>query len=196
MGYGPSMASKKLRYLHEYAISFARLGEAGFLLEYGGTPVLVGEGISGELQDRLFSSAKVDIHQTFTIQPIDPNGFSSEAMKGRVFTLEPNPDSSQGSNPDSSHGAMIVVGRWNNEDVMLPDHSVSRRHCGFLLGPEGVSVMDLGSKNGTEVDDRVLSKDESCPLEGGELITIGRLCLRFSTGVQFARLLKGLLNGI
>ena len=90
---------------------------------------------------------------------------------------------------------MIVVGRWNNEDVMLPDHSVSRRHCGFLLGPDGVSVMDLGSKNGTKVDEMTLSKDESCPLEGGEMITIGRLCLRFSTGLQFTRLLKGLLNG-
>ena len=188
MGYGPNMGERKLRYLHEYAISFARLGEAGFLLQYGNTPVLVGEGISGELQDRVFSSAKVDIHQTFTVQPVDPKAFSSEAMKGRVFTLVPN--------PDSSDGAMIVVGRWNNEDVMLPDHSVSRRHCGFLLSPEGVSLVDLGSKNGTKVDDNTLRKDESCPLQGGELITIGRLCLRFHTGTQFTALLKGLLNGV
>lgn len=48
-------------------------------------------------------------------------------------------------------GGTIVVGCHPNADLVLSDPAVSRYHAELRLLPEGVFVMDLGSRNGTKV---------------------------------------------
>jgi DNA-binding CsgD family transcriptional regulator len=52
-------------------------------------------------------------------------------------------------------GATFVVGRGAQADLQLDDESVSRRHASFRIDDEdAASVEDLGSRNGTFVNDR------------------------------------------
>ncbi|MBO0687857.1 MAG: FHA domain-containing protein, partial [Candidatus Dormibacteraeota bacterium] len=46
-----------------------------------------------------------------------------------------------------------VVGRHDRADVVIPHPAVSREHCRLEVSPAGeVSVTDLGSRNGTDVN--------------------------------------------
>lgn len=47
-----------------------------------------------------------------------------------------------------------LVGRDRDAAVWIDDESVSRRHARVSVGPDGASIEDLGSKNGTSVNDR------------------------------------------
>ncbi|KYF74272.1 AAA family ATPase [Sorangium cellulosum] len=47
----------------------------------------------------------------------------------------------------------ILLGTSAECDVIIPDARVSRRHCQLRLTPRGVVVTDLGSKNGTFIND-------------------------------------------
>ncbi len=67
-----------------------------------------------------------------------------ETGSGRRFALKP------GAN---------MVGR-ENCDVLLMDPTVSRRHARIDVGPGGVSVTDLGSSNGTQVDAKRLEAQQ------------------------------------
>jgi diguanylate cyclase (GGDEF)-like protein len=46
----------------------------------------------------------------------------------------------------------MILGREANADIQILDDSVSRRHARLLLGPAGVQLEDLGSRNGTLVN--------------------------------------------
>ncbi|MBL6458655.1 type VI secretion system-associated FHA domain protein TagH [Belnapia sp. T6] len=71
----------------------------------------------------------------------------------------------------------LSVGRARHSDLLLaepgPNPTASRRHCVFALGPDGASVTDLGSTNGTRVNGTAVVPYEPTPLEGGEVIEIG-----------------------
>jgi transcriptional regulator with GAF, ATPase, and Fis domain len=45
----------------------------------------------------------------------------------------------------------FTIGSGRSNDLMLEDSTVSRRHCEIQLSPEGYSIRDLGSTNGTYV---------------------------------------------
>ena len=74
-------------------------------------------------------------------------------------------------------GGALSVGRGQDNDWILvdpgPTPTVSRRHCRFAFGPEGATVTDLGSTNGTRVDGRALSPRTPATLRGGETIEVG-----------------------
>lgn len=63
-----------------------------------------------------------------------------------------------------------VIGRDAGCDISIDDPSASRRHARFSPTPGGFLVEDLGSKNGTLVNDRPAS---SHLLEHGDRVTVG-----------------------
>ncbi|MFI7383082.1 FHA domain-containing protein [Streptomyces sp. NPDC049813] len=76
------------------------------------------------------------------------------------------------------HGGQIRVGRSADADVPLDDPDVSRLHCAVTLAADGaVSVVDLGSTNGTTVDGRPLG-DRPVRLSPGALLRLGESALR------------------
>jgi predicted component of type VI protein secretion system len=72
-----------------------------------------------------------------------------------------------------------VVGRHPHCDVRLPSIRVSRRHCCLTVIDGEVAVRDLGSLNGTWINDRRL---EAGRLRPGETLTIAHLRYRLEEG--------------
>ena len=64
----------------------------------------------------------------------------------------------------------VRIGRGNENEIVLPDFSVSRRHAAFRLESEGWAIHDLGSTNGIQVN-RVAVK--RALLRPGDKIKIG-----------------------
>jgi type VI secretion system FHA domain protein len=91
--------------------------------------------------------------------------------KALVLTLEGTGESRELA------GGALSVGRGQDNDWVLvdpgPTPTVSRRHCRFAVGPEGATVTDLGSTNGTRVDGRPLAPRTPADLRGGEVIEVG-----------------------
>jgi serine phosphatase RsbU (regulator of sigma subunit) len=73
----------------------------------------------------------------------------------------------------------VVIGRHANADVTLPSGSVSRRHARLTWEHDQVFVEDLGSSNGTFVNDaRIPGRTR---LRAGDLLRIGASVLRLET---------------
>ncbi|HYC76492.1 MAG TPA: GAF domain-containing protein, partial [Planctomycetota bacterium] len=65
-------------------------------------------------------------------------------------------------------GKELVVGRDPAADVVLPERSVSRRHCRVAGTSAGVEVVDLNSANGVWVDGRQVERARLAA--GGEML--------------------------
>jgi DNA-binding winged helix-turn-helix (wHTH) protein len=64
-----------------------------------------------------------------------------------------------------------LIGRDREAVVWIDDESVSRRHARISIGDGGVSIEDLGSKNGTYVGGRRLK--EPVPIRDRDVVKIG-----------------------
>jgi two-component system cell cycle response regulator len=76
-------------------------------------------------------------------------------------------------------GKSLVIGRDNDCDISIQDHSVSRRHARILAGADGYYAVDLQSTNGTFVNDAPASM---CKLKDGDYLRIGNCIYRFLAG--------------
>ncbi|NUQ66934.1 MAG: FHA domain-containing protein [Phycisphaerales bacterium] len=68
--------------------------------------------------------------------------------------------------------ATTVIGRQTDCALQIPTAAVSRHHCEISVAGEAVSVRDLGSSNGTYVNQRRVNQTELSP---GDLLAIGNL---------------------
>ncbi|MCZ7685839.1 MAG: FHA domain-containing protein [Sandaracinaceae bacterium] len=66
-----------------------------------------------------------------------------------------------------------LVGRDSSCAVRLEDDLVSRRHAALTVGAEGVSIRDLGSRNGVYLQQRRLPPEEDVRLFHGDTCVIG-----------------------
>jgi hypothetical protein len=78
---------------------------------------------------------------------------------------------------------IATVGRAPDNDVVIPDRSVSRRHAFLKRAPHGgLLLLDAGSSNGTLVNGRsVLAKGSGPPsaVAPGDSVKLGRLEFTF-----------------
>lgn len=72
--------------------------------------------------------------------------------------------------------ANISLGRGNTNDITLKDEKVSRSHARLEYGAQGVSLVDLGSSNGTRVNG---IRVESATLVPGDTISLGSQQIRY-----------------
>ena len=81
--------------------------------------------------------------------------------------------------PDSQ-AAEFIVGRAESADLTIRDPSISGHHAEIRIdGRDNVSLRDLGSKNGTKLNNELIEAEKACAVECGDLITFGRLSLQF-----------------
>lgn len=73
----------------------------------------------------------------------------------------------------------ISLGRAMTNDIILSDSRVSRSHARLDFRPQGCTLVDLGSSNGTRVNGNSVEKAE---LKPGDLITLGNSQLRYEAG--------------
>lgn len=70
-----------------------------------------------------------------------------------------------------------VIGREGADVIDVKSSSVSRRHARILVGADGAAIEDLGSKNGTYVNDRQVSGPTR--LTDGDQVRIATLLFTF-----------------
>jgi hypothetical protein len=68
----------------------------------------------------------------------------------------------------------LTVGRGADNDICVPDESVSERHCEVQALEGGLVVRDLGSTNGTSINLQRLRDDAEEPVADGDMLTVGR----------------------
>jgi two-component system, NtrC family, response regulator AtoC len=67
----------------------------------------------------------------------------------------------------------VTIGRMHTCDIVIDDESVSRQHAAVLVGPQGLTIEDLGSRNKTRIGGRALSRGETAPLPVGAVVEVG-----------------------
>jgi hypothetical protein len=70
----------------------------------------------------------------------------------------------------------VSIGRSRSCDLRLPGGDASRRHAEIEGGPDGFTISDLGSTNGTFVNDRRIQQHA---LQPGDRIEIGNSMITF-----------------
>jgi pSer/pThr/pTyr-binding forkhead associated (FHA) protein len=88
---------------------------------------------------------------------------STNEDDGLTFRLEP--------------GAIKTVGRAQRADFIVDAALVSRVHCRLSAGPDGLEMVDLGSTNGTFVNDKRVARAQ---LTSGDRLRVGRIELDVS----------------
>jgi predicted component of type VI protein secretion system len=63
-----------------------------------------------------------------------------------------------------------VIGRTTEADIQIPVSDVSRRHCQIAVNKNMVTIKDLGSSNGTFVNDKKVSE---VVLKAGDRLKVG-----------------------
>lgn len=70
----------------------------------------------------------------------------------------------------SVQSGKTIIGRKEDCDLRIPLGEVSRQHAVMMVGADGVSLRDLGSSNGTYVNNQRITEQE---LDPGDHIVIG-----------------------
>jgi two-component system, cell cycle response regulator len=73
----------------------------------------------------------------------------------------------------------LIIGRSSKADIQIDQESVSRNHCKILNTGKAIMVRDLGSTNGTYVNDELV---DEYVLRDGDFIKIGRCIFKFLSG--------------
>ena len=77
-------------------------------------------------------------------------------------------------------GEETTIGRGEGCEIVLELDNVSRRHCTVIHKREGTSLKDLGSTNGTYLNNKEVR--EETPLRTGDLIKVGSSIFKFLEG--------------
>lgn len=84
-------------------------------------------------------------------------------------------------------GNECVVGRSPDSDVVLDSDDVSRFHGKFFYQSGNYYFCDLGSRNGTIINGKILEKNHSYILNDGDIIRIGDFALMLEEDTSFSQ---------
>jgi hypothetical protein len=142
-----------------------------------------------------FSHDDVLDHSKTMLGPMD-GSFADEttavrqAVAGRMIGLSPDHDAALIILEGDGKGkrialkkSQIVLGR-KQADVVLTDPEASRRHCALLIYGDFAVVKDMGSANGTKVNDRLVKEGL---LKIGNTIQIGTTVFQFMLSPKAAQ---------
>jgi two-component system, cell cycle response regulator len=74
----------------------------------------------------------------------------------------------------------LTIGRGEDNEIRIPDNSVSRRHAQVTPVAEGYCVEDLESTNGTFINDVLLER--ATPLRDRNYLRVGNCIFKYLTG--------------
>ncbi len=73
----------------------------------------------------------------------------------------------------------MIVGRDRKSDISIQDSNISRHHMSVMRRFEDVTIRDLGSRNGTFVNNQKVTESK---LKPGDIVRMGNLSLFFDDG--------------
>lgn len=74
---------------------------------------------------------------------------------------------------------VLLIGRSSKCDIQVDQDAVSRNHCKIINTGKSILLRDLGSTNGSIVNDEVVNE---CHLTDGDRVKIGRTIFKFLSG--------------
>ncbi len=75
--------------------------------------------------------------------------------------------------------SQMIIGRSSKADVQIDQEAVSRNHCKIINTGNAVLLRDMGSTNGTYVNDEMI---DEYVLRDGDFIKVGRCIFKFLSG--------------
>jgi pSer/pThr/pTyr-binding forkhead associated (FHA) protein len=84
----------------------------------------------------------------------------------------------------------VSIGRTSDNDLAIPEYTISTRHCLLALVDGEYRLTDLGATNGTLVNEVPLTPRKPCRLKGGESLRMGRFTLLFHLPRGFGEFLR------
>lgn len=164
-------------YLKDYGEELQRVGDVVFKQRYR-SPVLIVTGRTGDFVDEAAGD------RTMVAAPSDKPA-KQVALLDRVFAVTKAAHTPRGS---------VVLGRSGENDIPIPEFSISKRHCTFSFEPEGIKIMDCGSTNGTIVGESKIEPREAVLIRDGSTLALGRFVFAFRTAAGFHAHVKSLLR--
>ncbi|MCY4443296.1 MAG: GGDEF domain-containing protein [Proteobacteria bacterium] len=70
-----------------------------------------------------------------------------------------------------------IAGRSPQASLFIDEPSVSRRHAKFFVNQETATIEDLGSSNGSFINDKPV--DKKCVIQNGDMIRLGAVLFKF-----------------
>jgi hypothetical protein len=164
-------------YIADYLDELKKIGDFNFGLRYP-SPVLIVQGIAGTLKDQ----GKALGVSTLVSTGVDDIARQGSMLIGRVFHIR---------KPQGAPPGPISVGRTADNDVPIPEYSISKRHCLFTFNGRETLITDCGSTNGTLLDGLPLPPKKAVTLPQEASLVLGRFAFGFRTQAGFLKLLKG-----
>ncbi|MFH1130227.1 MAG: FHA domain-containing protein [Pseudomonadota bacterium] len=155
------------KFIGEYVGELQRMGLGQFKMR-NRVPVLIGIGVVGHLGER--NRLERDRTLRSDTKDTDPLIYTA-SLAGRVWTIE-----REGVKKGS---VAVKVGRSAENDIVVPEYSVSRKHCAFRFRIGGIVVVDLGSTNGTRLRDQLLPPNKAFRVRDGDELILGRYKFEF-----------------
>lgn len=75
-----------------------------------------------------------------------------------------------------------TIGRVDDNKFVIPEPSVSSHHCEVHAKGDDIVVKDLGSTNGSFVNEGQLAPEKEVTLRPGQVLRLGQIELRYETG--------------
>ncbi len=168
--------AREPQYLIEYAAEYTKLGHTAFGVAYRGA-VLIGAGMCAKVVERPFSWRRR------TLGAVELEELARVAsILDRVWRIRKNPGAQRGGN--------IMAGQSADNDIVLPEYTVSTQHCAFSFDASGLSIMDSGSLNGTKIDGVLLEPLVATRIKDKAELTLGRIRFEYLMNPSFVDLIK------
>jgi S-DNA-T family DNA segregation ATPase FtsK/SpoIIIE len=75
----------------------------------------------------------------------------------------------------------IIMGRSANHVLAIPDNSISRNHVEVIFNSGVITIMDMGTSNGTKLNDQQIPANLPVEYHEGQVLTLGHC----SVGIIF-----------
>jgi len=75
-----------------------------------------------------------------------------------------------------------TVGRLEDNQFPLAEPSVSSHHCEIWAKGDDIVIKDLGSTNGSYINEKQLEPNKEATLRPGQVLRLGQIELRYETG--------------
>jgi DNA-binding winged helix-turn-helix (wHTH) protein len=139
--------------------------------------VIVDPGGLDALISRLRAALGDDARAPRYVRTVYGFGYAFDAAEGAIEESELRLVMSDGSRTVSLHAGPNLIGRGGEVALSVDSARVSRQHARIDAGAEGVTIEDLGSKNGTFVNGRRITARTM--LNDGDEISIGPARMTF-----------------
>ncbi|OGV39120.1 MAG: hypothetical protein A2020_13580 [Lentisphaerae bacterium GWF2_45_14] len=104
-------------------------------------------------------------------------------LRKKAYSIEPNPN-------------IITIGRTQDSDIVIADYAISKRHAQIVVFKDKYFIVDVGSTNGTSVNEISVIPGMKVQLSINCTVSFGRICFVFAHPLQVYRGMRREIMGM